>query len=72
VYVKIIAGREHSSVLEKLKQLLVSHHGPLATVLFYERDQRSLALSEQYSVKPSPELFNAVEDLLGKGAIAVK
>ncbi|MBD3917689.1 DNA polymerase III subunit alpha [Paenibacillus sp. PR3] len=72
VYVKIAAGREHSSVLEKLKQLLVSHHGPLATVLFYERDQRMLALSEQYSVKPSPELFSAVEGLLGKGAIAVK
>lgn len=72
VYVKIAAGREHSSVLEKLKQLLVSHHGPLATVLFYERDQRTLALSEQYSVKPSRELFSAVEGLLGKGAIAVK
>jgi len=72
VYVKIAAGREHSSVLEKLKQLLVAHHGPLGTVLFYERDQRTLALSEQYSVKPSPELFSAVEGLLGKGAIAVK
>ncbi|WP_164779453.1 hypothetical protein, partial [Paenibacillus kobensis] len=72
VYVKIAAGMEQPAALEKLKQLLVAHHGPLPTVLFYERDQRMLALSEQYNVKPSPDLFGAVEELLGKGSIAVK
>jgi len=72
VYVKIAAGRDQPAALEKLKRLLVAHHGPLPTVLFYEREQRTLALSEQYSVKPSPELFGAVEELLGKGTIAVK
>ncbi|MWC28662.1 hypothetical protein [Paenibacillus sp. MMS18-CY102] len=69
---KIAAGRENPAALERLKQLLVAHPGPLSTVLFYERGQKTLALSEQYNVKPSPELFGAIEALLGKGAIAVK
>ncbi|WP_127495452.1 DNA polymerase III subunit alpha [Paenibacillus glycanilyticus] len=72
VYIKIIASREHPDVLEQLKKLLADHHGQLDTVLFYEREQRSLALSETYRTKPSPQLFSAIEQLLGQGAVIVR
>lgn len=72
IYIKIAASREHSDILEQLKKLLAAHHGQLDTVLFYEREQRLLALSETYRTKPSPQLFNAIEQLLGQGAVIVR
>lgn len=72
VYIKIAALHEQSTILEQLKQLLAEHPGVLDTVLFYEREQRSIALSDSYRVKPSPQLFNAIEKLFGQGAIVVR
>src|SRR5690606_14359419 len=52
VFIKIAADREQPEVLAALKQLLAEHAGPLATVLFYEREQRTIALSDKVRVKP--------------------
>lgn len=71
-YVRIDAGHEAPSVLKDLQALLVKHKGPLQTVLFYERDRKSLALNDSYRVLPSAALTAAVERLLGTGAAKVK
>lgn len=72
VYIKITAAHENPEALARLKELLSAHHGELDTVLFYERDQKSIALSGAYRVKPSPKLFGEVEGLLGAGTIVVR
>ncbi|MFC4776378.1 DNA polymerase III subunit alpha [Paenibacillus sp. GCM10023252] len=72
VYIKIAAAREQPAALARLKALLAEHPGPLGTVLFYEREQRTLALSDSFNVKPSPQLFSAIEQLFGSGSAAVK
>jgi DNA polymerase-3 subunit alpha len=72
VYVKIAADFEQPDKLLQLKTLLKLHTGPLGVVLFYERDQRLLALSDQYHVKPSPDLFRLVETIMGKESVRVK
>ncbi|PLT47002.1 hypothetical protein B8V81_1226 [Paenibacillus pasadenensis] len=41
-------------------------------MLFYERESRTMALSERYRVKPSPELIERIESLLGPGCAVVK
>ncbi|CAI6044776.1 DNA polymerase III subunit alpha [Cohnella sp. JJ-181] len=71
-YVRIDTGHEAPSVLRDLKALLSAHAGPLATVLFYERERRTMALNDAYRVHPSPELTAAVESLLGAGTARVK
>ncbi|SFA90563.1 DNA polymerase-3 subunit alpha [Cohnella sp. OV330] len=71
-YVRIDAGHEAPSVLKDLQALLAKHKGPLQTVLFYERDRKSLALNDSYRVLPSDTLTAAVERLLGEGAAKVK
>lgn len=71
-YVRIDAGHEAPSVLKDLQSLLAKHKGPLQTVLFYERDRKSLALNDSYRVLPSAALTAAVERLLGEGAAKVK
>ncbi|MBQ4898543.1 DNA polymerase III subunit alpha [Paenibacillus sp. Marseille-P2973] len=72
VFVKITAAAENARLLEQLKSLLELHHGPVGTVLFYESTGKLLALNERYSIKPSPELFRQMEQLLGPDTVKVK
>ncbi|MFD0679563.1 MULTISPECIES: DNA polymerase III subunit alpha [unclassified Paenibacillus] len=72
VYVKISADHEQPQVLTALKQLLAEQGGPLSVILYYEKSQKTLGLSDQYKVKPSPKLFQAIEELLGKESVKVK
>ncbi|WP_138752465.1 DNA polymerase III subunit alpha [Paenibacillus sinopodophylli] len=71
-YIKISSQMEQPVILEQLKVLLASHPGQLATVLFYEQSQKSIALSDSYRVKPSSQLIAAAEKLLGAGTIIVR
>jgi DNA polymerase-3 subunit alpha len=72
VYILIDTPHEQPATLIRLKLLLKAHAGGLATVLRYERERRTVALSEEYKVKLSPELITEVEKLLGAGNIRVK
>ncbi|WP_240431887.1 hypothetical protein, partial [Paenibacillus aceti] len=72
VFIKITAAAENAALLVKLKQLLQLHPGPLATVLFYESTGKLLALSDRYSIKPSPDLFREMEQMLGDDTVKVK
>lgn len=72
VFVKITAEAERSELLVKLKELLQQHPGSMATVLFYERSQKVLALSDAYRIKPSQDLFAEIESMLGKDTVKVK
>lgn len=72
VYMKITSAAEKSGVLTKLKAVLQQHPGPVTTVLFYEEHRSYRALSDAYSIKPSPELIAGLEEILGKGTVVVK
>ncbi|MFD0870173.1 hypothetical protein, partial [Paenibacillus residui] len=72
VYIKIDPLHEAPHTLESLQSLLQAQPGLLPVVLFYEREQRTVMLSERYRVKPSPLLFQQIEKLLGEGTVKVK
>ncbi|KAJ3197868.1 hypothetical protein HK101_011521 [Irineochytrium annulatum] len=72
VFVKIAPHAEKPELLARLKQLLQEHPGPVATVLFYEQQQKLLALSDAYRIKPSPALFSDMEKMLGEGTVKIK
>ncbi|WDM29116.1 DNA polymerase III subunit alpha [Paenibacillus mucilaginosus] len=72
VYMRISPKHEEPAVLAELKRLITEHGGPLPVVLYYESSQKTLGLSDQYQVKPSPELFHRIEELLGKDSVRVK
>ncbi|WP_410769771.1 DNA polymerase III subunit alpha [Fontibacillus sp. BL9] len=72
VFIKITAAAESAGLLEKLKAVLELHPGPVPTVLFYESTGKLLALSERYRIKPSPDLFRELEQLLGPDTVKVK
>ncbi|GGH14645.1 DNA polymerase III subunit alpha [Paenibacillus segetis] len=72
VFIKIATVKENAILLEQLKELLELHHGPVETVLFYESTGKLLALNERYSIKPSPDLFHQMEEMLGPDTVKVK
>ena len=72
MYIKIAASRDEATSLEQLKVLLAGNNGPLETVLFYESQQKTVALSDAYRVKPSVQLISRIEALFGKGSAVVK
>lgn len=72
LFIKIGAAQEQAGVLPQLQALLKENAGSLETVLFYEREQRMLALSAQYNIKPTPELIRQIDQLLGPGSAKVK
>ncbi|AZN40224.1 DNA polymerase III subunit alpha [Paenibacillus albus] len=72
LYVKIAAGREDSASLAKLKSLLTASSGVYETVLFYESEGRTVALSDAFRIKPSEQLLSQIESIFGKGSAVVK
>ncbi|WP_373229462.1 DNA polymerase III subunit alpha [Cohnella sp.] len=72
VYILIAAPHEQPATLIRLKLLLKAHSGGITTVLRYERERRTVALSDEYRIKESPELFNEIEKLLGPGSVRIK
>lgn len=72
LFVKIAADNEQPEVLSRLKGLLLSQPGPLDTVLFYERENKMIALSDSHRVNGAAELRRAIEELLGEGTVVVR
>jgi DNA polymerase-3 subunit alpha len=72
VFVKISAAYENQTILARLKLMLQEHSGPMQVVLFYEREQKMVALNNQYNVKPSEVFVRSLEALMGNGAIKVQ
>ncbi|MFC5468883.1 DNA polymerase III subunit alpha [Cohnella suwonensis] len=72
VYIRIDEPHELPATLIRLKLLLKAHPGELPTVLRYERERRTVALSEEFKVSPTPELIQEMEKLLGTGSIVAK
>ncbi|QCT03577.1 putative DNA polymerase III subunit alpha [Paenibacillus algicola] len=72
VFIKISPDCEDPQILSRLKKLLQQHRGPAATVLFYESNQKALALSEAYRIDPRDVLVASIEEMLGKGSVKIK
>ncbi|MBO9597172.1 MAG: DNA polymerase III subunit alpha [Cohnella sp.] len=72
VYIRIDEPHEQPATLIRLKLLLKAHAGPVPTVLRYERTKRTVALSDEFKVVPTQELFDKVEKLLGADSIRAR
>ncbi|KGE16280.1 DNA polymerase III subunit alpha [Paenibacillus wynnii] len=71
-FIKITPQSENAVLLTRLKQLLQTHPGSVSTLLFYEREQKLLALSDSYRIEPSEALLAEIEEMLGAGSVRIK
>lgn len=72
VFIKISREAEKPELLVKLKELLQRHPGDMPTVLFYERSQKVLALSDAYRINLSDELHTQMVSMLGEDTVKVR
>jgi DNA polymerase-3 subunit alpha len=71
LFIRIPADREEPERLVRLQALLQASAGSLPVVLFYENGQKTVELNDKYRVRPSPELIEAIDALLGSSSAKV-
>jgi len=70
----ITPGLEEDS-LDKLKGLLTHYPGKVPVELLFDRPNQqkvSLFVDDKYNIEPKNELFDEIEQLLGKGVVSLK
>lgn len=72
IFIKISSDKEKSEILSELKHILMEHSGASDVFLYYDRSHKTLALSRQYRVEPSKELFHKIEAVMGAGSVRLK
>ncbi|PWK13868.1 DNA polymerase III subunit alpha [Tumebacillus permanentifrigoris] len=70
LYIRIRS--EDEARLHELQTVLTRFHGPTQVLLFYTASRQARALSEKYAVQMNPQFVQAVEALLGEGAVVQK
>ncbi|MGZ4163239.1 MAG: hypothetical protein ACXVDB_03650, partial [Tumebacillaceae bacterium] len=63
---------EDEVLLSELQHILTQHHGNIPVLLFYTATRKARELSARYAVSMSPAFTQAVERLLGTGAVVIK
>ncbi|WP_264183988.1 DNA polymerase III subunit alpha [Bacillus shivajii] len=66
LYVKISPKHEQEGYLNKLKRILQDDPGDVSVVLFYERTEKVIHLSEMWDVSGDESLLNRLRALLGQ------
>lgn len=72
LFLKVVQQHDHPEMMTAVKQLLSRHPGTLSTIIYYEARKQTVILTDDYLVKPSHELIEQLENLLGKGHAIVK
>ncbi|WP_169910954.1 DNA polymerase III subunit alpha [Evansella clarkii] len=72
LYLKIPAVYEKKEHLDRLKSLLQDAPGEIPVILFYERTNKALHLSEIWNVTDSEKLLNALKGILGQKNVYLK
>jgi len=71
VRIKIDDSHADSATFAALQKILMRHHGQAVVYLHLTGRKQVIKTEQQYWVAPSPEFINAVESLLGIGAVQV-
>ncbi|WP_096189710.1 DNA polymerase III subunit alpha [Evansella halocellulosilytica] len=72
LYLKISHLHEHEGYLDRLKRILQDDPGEVSVVLFYERTEKAIHLSEMWDVSGDDSLLNRLKALLGQKNVILK
>ncbi|MBL7070579.1 MAG: DNA polymerase III subunit alpha [Candidatus Omnitrophica bacterium] len=73
--ISIITSGLDKKTLDSLKFILSNHKGNIPAYIYFntpEKKRVMMALSRDYSIKPSTELIDELEEILGEGSVSVK
>jgi DNA polymerase-3 subunit alpha len=75
IAINLITTGLNKKTLESLKLILSAHRGAIPAYLRFKTQESknvTLSTSQEYRVKPSIELINELEELLGDGSVSVQ
>jgi DNA polymerase-3 subunit alpha len=72
LYLKIIKEKTDENSLMQLKALLKGHKGDASVILYYEKDRKTVKLSPENNIDPSPTLLKLLSDFLGQQNVVLK
>jgi DNA polymerase-3 subunit alpha len=72
LYVKICPDHIVAGKLPLLKDMLQKHRGHIPVFLYYEKERKTVKLSEEYEVNASNECLTELRELLGSKYVVLK
>lgn len=65
LFIKIESGQQTNAVLQKIKKILIQHHGLTKVMLYYEQENRYVQLSLWDWVHPNLQLTSRLIEIVG-------
>ena len=72
LFIRIESKLQTNDILQKIKKILLQHHGHTKVMLYYERENRYVQLSLWDWVHPNDQLKNRLIEIVGMGNVVLK
>ncbi|MDP3789980.1 MAG: OB-fold nucleic acid binding domain-containing protein, partial [Candidatus Omnitrophota bacterium] len=75
ISIKVITSGLSKKTLESLKIILSNHKGEVPAYIHFQTPENkkvALAIGADFKVRPSAEVINEIEELLGNGAVTIE
>ncbi|MFC4321068.1 DNA polymerase III subunit alpha [Litchfieldia salsa] len=72
LFLKIESNHQQEDLLEDLKSILKKNHGTVAVIVYFEKDQKTIALQREYWVSIEEKTIQQFKNLLGDKNVVVK
>ncbi|MGM9932792.1 DNA polymerase III subunit alpha [Pradoshia sp.] len=72
LYIRLTSDRQTAENLASIKKCLAGYRGSVKVYLHYEKEAKTIQLSKDNWVNPSPHLISSLEDIAGKGNVLLK
>ena len=72
LFIRIESKLQTKDILQKIKKILLQHHGHTKVMLYYERENRYVQLSLWDWVNPNDQLKNRLIEIVGMGNVILK
>ncbi|MEB1807775.1 MAG: DNA polymerase III subunit alpha [Bacillaceae bacterium] len=72
IFLRIQEKYENKTVLEKVKNILLTNQGEAQVILFYEKTNKKVILAAQYSISSTGEAIGQLQEILGTKNVVIK
>ncbi|WP_209122082.1 DNA polymerase III subunit alpha [Alkalihalobacillus sp. BA299] len=72
IFLRIQEGYEKKELLEKVKEILLTHDGGAQVILFYEKTNKKVVLTDQYTISSTGKEIEQLQEILGRKNVVIK
>ena len=72
VYIKVAPNVQTNKILSSIRNVLIRYRGNTKVYVYYEKDAKTIQLSRENWVNPTPALLADLEGIIGAGNVLIK